>query len=314
MRARSPLCGVTIRPLFIVGAAVCTLACLGEGREQRRDHKLEMNRSTGDESRIAARIDGRPLYLEEVEHLLEETDGGLTPQDALQALINNELLYGEAFRRRFDDAPEVELERRVALARTWLRTQIEEGITEDNFDEERLQKAYLAQKERYNHGVLRRVSHVVVRTNKKGDSAERAEKLAWEIYGKVRDETVESEFLRTVGELADAHAGKLKVESLPPFPERESGFARPFVEAVFSASSIPAVLKPQQTKFGWHVIFIAEQLPAIHRSFEQVRDEIARELLPLEKKFRAEQHFKNMRAKADVFVYENHLVQPERSP
>ena len=59
-----------------------------------------------------------------------------------------------------------------------------------------------------------------------------------------------------------------------------------------------------RTRYGWHVAYVIEELPAKDRSFEDVRDELARDFLPAAKRARAKEIIDGLYGAADVILLE----------
>ena len=108
---------------------------------------------------LAAEVDGVPVSLNDVKRLLAETDAGLSVEDAVDALIRNELLAAEARRRGYEENPMARDARHLALARAILNGRIGEGIAPGSIEEARLQEYYEEQKDRFVHGAKRKVVH-----------------------------------------------------------------------------------------------------------------------------------------------------------
>ncbi len=265
---------------------------------------------------LAARVDGVPIFVEEVQDLLAPdagVDGGVTPDEALETLISNALLANEAKRRGFGEAAEVADARRLALARQLLEIRVGEGVREDTIDEKKLRRIYDAWKPRYVHGVQRRVVHFLAQTKKNMFDNAEARRIATAARAAALGAENEEAFKQRLGPFQERYKRKVRIESLTPFDAKSTTFVRPFVEGAFAVPEVTGISEPVKTRFGWHVIFVAEELPVLNRSFEEVRGELAREVLPQARKGAARELLSQLARESGVFVYEKELER-KRTP
>ncbi len=255
-------------------------------------------------SEMVALVDGVPILMEEARFML---DGGVaTAGEAVDALVDNELLAAEAIRRGWGRAAEVEFERTKAQAALLLRRVGEETTAED-VDLDEIKERYSIQKKRFVHGPLRRVIHAVVLTGKKGMESEEARSAAREIAVATAGVIDAAGFEAEVKALEEQNGWKLKVESLPPFERNEGRFAKVFVEAAYDIGG-PGEMSPAfETKFGWHVIMMLEDLPASDVSFEEARGILAEEILPGFRARRAQELVSRLVKEAGVFIHDKNL-------
>jgi hypothetical protein len=238
-----------------------------------------------------------------------EADGGLDADGALAVLIRSQLLAAEARRRGFDATAEVQDARHRALARVVVEKKIGEAVTAETLDQDKLKEFYKAQKRRFVHGVQRRVVHFLAKTGKKGMADQEALALAEKAQKTARDIVNEEDFISELGAIiTKAHRGKVLIEKLPPIDKENKRLVRSFVDAVFAVGKVPGVSRPVKTKFGWHVIFVAEQLPAESISFEEARATLSSEVLPEEKKYQASVMLEKLEKQGDVFIIEEALT------
>ena len=216
-------------------------------------------------SEMVALVDGVPILMEEARFMM---DGGEpTAGEAVDALVDNELLAAEAIRRGWGKADEVEFERTKALAALLLRRVGEETTVED-VDLDEIQKRYLEQKKRFVHGLLRKVIHAVVLTGPKGMASDEARSAAREIAVATAGVMNGAGFEAEVKALKKQNGWKVKVESLPPFERNDDRFAAAFVDAAYDIGGPGEISPAFETKFGWHVIMMLEDLPASDIAFE----------------------------------------------
>jgi hypothetical protein len=324
-----------VRAVAILFVAVVPL-CFACGRsDEGAAARVGRSSRASDPSRIAARVDGEAISVDDVSALLAdvsrrdrerrldeargagEADGGagddllpgsgLSARGALDDLVRLELLAGEARRRGFGSFAEVEDERRAALARALLERRIDRGVTAGTLDEGKLRNVYDQRKSAFVHGALRRVEHVVVLTGRSGLPDAEARKEAGRIEAEARGVTTAPAFADLGRREAAARKGKVRYERLPPFPADTRMLVKPFVEAAFRIAGPGRIADPVQTSFGWHVIFLVEELPAENLSFDDVRARLAEGLLPAARKSATDALMEGLFKNKGVFVYENAL-------
>jgi peptidyl-prolyl cis-trans isomerase C len=269
-------------------------------------------------SALAASVDGAPIRLEEVQELMENAmdvvDGGLSAAEAVDVLIRNELLGAEAERRGYGQSEEVEDVRRLALAKALLTTRVGKGVRPETVDREELRRYFEANKRRFIRGAQRKVVHVLAETKKGAFSSEEARRVAVNAREMALGAESEAEFRERLSPLVSSHDEKMKIETIFPFEAGTEKLVRPFVEAAFKVKEIPGLSRPVETKFGWHVILVLEELPPINRPFGEVEGELAEEVLPLVKKSEAAALIGRLTKEAEVFVFEDALMTGSRKP
>jgi len=257
---------------------------------------------------VAARVDGVPITVGDVRELVDETDGGLGPAEALDALVRQQLLAAEAERREFTGHGEVLSERRNALASA-LIDRLADEVSLETLDQQKLRTVYEQRLNKFVHGPKRRVIHAVARIGKKRLTDEQARQLAARVGEAASGATNRKEFRRAVLPLVAEHGRKkLRIETLPPFHEKTKKIAAPFVAAAFGLPGPGHLSEPFQTKWGWHVLLVLEELPARNTSFEEAREIIGAEVVPLEQRELVDGLVDELSQKAGVFVYETQVV------
>jgi hypothetical protein len=251
----------------------------------------------------AATVDGAVIGIDEVRALMDEADAGLTAEQALDALIDEHLLAREAARRGVAGV-DIDIERKRAMAYE-LVLKIRDETTADSIDERVLKEHYERQRERFVHGPQRRVIHAVVRTGKRGvrDPAA-AEALARRIRDAADGAASDADFAARVKPFQKEAGTSLKVESLPPFAADSRRFVKEFVDAAFAVPKIETVSPAFKTSFGWHVLYVIEELPAQDVAFAEARPVLAAELLPQEREKRIVQLLQRLMRDNPVFLYE----------
>lgn len=236
---------------------------------------------------LVARVGEREIGAGHVRELLAELDAGVGARGALDALVEQQLLADEAARRGFAGRREVAHARRNALARRLLEREAQH-VSIESLDQERLRRIYDEQLERFVHGPQRKIVHALVRTGKGGLPEREAAQAATEIGAAVADATTEAQFRAGVEPFKERLGGAVKVESLPPFAADSQRFVAPFVAAAFAIQAPGRSSAPVATRFGWHVLWLVDELPARETSFEEAKEIIGRQLVPVEQQRRVD--------------------------
>ncbi len=297
----------SVPALAVAFLIACTLGCGKRVSESPVEEVRKPGAVEIDPSKVVARVDGEPISVDEVRQLIDAVDGGMDAEQALEVLIRNALLAAEAAGRGYRKHSEVVTARQRALARALLNTKIGQGVTIDSIEDQKLRRLYERQKEIFVHGVQRRVVHIVALTGEGKLSEDEALRLVEQAVERARAATSEEEFKQLGEELKKEYPEKVRVESLPPFAADSTRFAEPFVEASFVLTGIGNVSPPAKTKFGWHAIYFAEEIPPSNRSFEEVRDELAESVLSLVKQTKSDELLESIRKKGSIFIYESNL-------
>jgi len=253
---------------------------------------------------VAATVDGEPIGLDEVRAAMDEADAGLTAEQALDALIDEHVLAREAARRGVGGV-DVDIERARAMARR-LVLKIRDETTVDDIDQRALLEDYERQRARFVHGPERRVIHAVVKTGK-GPAVDpaAAEKLAQRIRAAEDGASSADDFAARAEPFQKEAGGAVKIESLPPFSAGSKRFVPEFVAAAFAVPKVGGVSPPFATSFGWHVLYVIEELPAQDVPFAEARRVLAEERLPREREKRIVELVQRLSHDNPTFLYES---------
>ncbi len=287
---------------------LCLSAC-GTAREDNLGPGTARPTRAGpvDES-TAANVNGVSISMGEVSRLVADSPTPLTPRQALDILIRNKLLAEEAKRRGFDTAPLVEVVRKDALAKSLLETRVERGISAETLPEKRLEACYEAKKEQYVHPAKRRVVHFLAETDNGALTNDEALALARKAHNVALGAKDEAEFTARLKPILEAEGKKkVRIEHLPPFDAEDSHLVKPFVDAAFSLKSTGDVSAPVQTRFGYHILYLAEEIPAVNRPLREVRQEVAKACVPSARRKKAEEIVSSLLEQQEIFIHEDVL-------
>lgn len=149
----------------------------------------------------------------------------------------------------------------------------------ETVDEETLRSRYEETRGRYVEPEARLVSHILIQTppNADADVVQTAREKALEIAAKARAEG--SDFAALAKEYSEDPGSRNSGGDLGWI---ERGVTDPgFEETLFSMA--PGVSDPVKSSDGWHVIWLREVREESGKSFEDVRDELAKEYLESER-------------------------------
>ena len=295
---------------WIVFIGVSFLGCGNLDDAQHLAAQIEQSTAAiPPEADIVGRVDGRPIFGSEVEALVSEANGKISPREALDMLVRNALLAAEARRRGFDRYGTVKSVQKDETVRALLKLKVQDAVTLENLDPARLVRYFDDHKSLYAHGPMRRTVHFLAKTDKGLLSEEEAGRAAEQARAAAISAKNETEFQDKLKPIVAASKKTMLVERLPAFEEKGSRFAEPFVQATFKIPKVGDLSPPVETKFGFHVIYLAEDIPALNRPFEEVKSEIAKILLPVVRQERAQALLNRLLAKNTVFVYDDALGQ-----
>ena len=257
----------------------------------------------------AAVVNGVPISIREVQRLIEDAppNSPLRPAEALHILVRNELLAEEAARRGIDKDPLIDFVRKDLLAKALLKKRIEHDLTAETIPAAQLEACYEARKAKYDHPAQRRIVHFLAKINPGAFSKDEARAVAEKARAAAAGATDEADFRARMQPLLDAYGDKVLVESLPPFDAKDRGLVKPFVDAAFALSAPGDVSAPTATKFGQHILYFAEAIPAAHQPLASVREEVAQACLPKARREAASDLISDLLDRQKIFVYEDAL-------
>jgi peptidyl-prolyl cis-trans isomerase D len=136
--------------------------------------------------------------------------------------------------------------------------------------EEELKAYYEEQKENFTSAERRRISHILVSADFSKPNEEQA---ALAKITQIRERIVQGEdFAKLAKELSD---DKVSAEKGGELGYIVKGSLEPNLERVALSLAKGAISDPVKTSFGYHIVTVTELVPAMTRSFEEVKDEIA---------------------------------------
>jgi peptidyl-prolyl cis-trans isomerase C len=276
--------GVTI---VLSWSLACGCSDSSEDQRRTRDRAaLLRSRSEADDI-VVATVDGVPIHARDV--AAQARRKHVDRKEALQDLIEFELLAAEAQRRGLHDSREVIQEGKRTSVQQYLAATFEKDFTRSDVPEHELRAAYEKAKAEYVHPELRKSVHILVVTgdpNAKTPVDKTLDAQARSIANRVRDLARSdakdaASFLelaeRVKKELGDPKAPQIRAENLPPTPVTQ--LEGPFAEVLFRMTP-NTVSDPVRTRYGWHVIYLESIDRARDLPFKAVRNEILEKIWP----------------------------------
>jgi peptidyl-prolyl cis-trans isomerase C len=214
---------------------------------------------------VVAEINGRKITLADLEERLALAPPAVrlrirqNKTQYLDGLVQSELLYQEAVRRKLEANPEVE--RRINLAKR--RILIEEFVRQEinrplDVPEKDLRAFFEANRDRFRRKEVVTLSHVVLKT----------EKEAWEAAAEVRRGVPFAQVARTrsIFEATRDVGGVMGTAARGELDKK--------IEEVAFKLPIGQVSDPIQTSIGWQIIRVSERLAGTDAKFEDVKEDV----------------------------------------
>jgi peptidyl-prolyl cis-trans isomerase C len=212
---------------------------------------------------VLARINGEPITRAEVRSFIAQQKQPVAEDQALQELINVELLYQEARKAGIDKDPAVQIEVKRAtegvIASNYLKRflenlKIDEAALKARYEQE-IKKSFTDQKEY-------KARHILL------DSKEAAEDI-------IRQLDQGADF----AELAKKHSTGPSGKNGGDLGWFEPGqMVKDFSDAAIQLKPGSYSKTPVKTQFGWHVILLEDSRPVEPPAFEAVRQQLATQM------------------------------------
>jgi peptidyl-prolyl cis-trans isomerase C len=227
---------------------------------------------------VVARVGERPILASDLRHQMSE---GQSAQEALQALVRQELLAMEAKRRNLARHPEVRAAQRKAMVRKLLSQKLVSGYNEEDIPMELVEKAYRINSRRYNRPELRIVRHILVFARRKSSEVHhrRARAIAEEIRKLATGQELSPEQFEAIVPVIRAKHPDVKIRLERLGTARRGSTVRQFADASFELSDPGQVSPVVRTRYGYHVIYLDEAVPAKHTPIDEVEEEIRDRIL-----------------------------------
>ncbi len=274
-----------------VAALFCALTMAGFGcKEKRRGHCPKYTQvrrvpaQAGDV--IVAEVNGRPILASTVRHLAQ--DKGLTAEQAVQQLIDDELMVQEAERRGLHRDPEVVQAGKQAAIYHLLAQTFEKDFTPAKVPDSELRRIYKRKSRRwFNRPELRRYSHAYLtrpwfKQNRrwyidieKDRQLKRVIENFQQLATQKKPQTKEA-FQALV---ADFHQGDQTL-NVGSSLNAHKDLRKPFADVLFALKKPGDISEVIATRPWYHVAFLIEIQPRKAITFSQAKEDIRTKMFP----------------------------------
>ncbi|SDK83328.1 peptidylprolyl isomerase [Natronincola ferrireducens] len=180
----------------------------------------------------------------------------------LEELINQELFYLDALDNGLDKDETFQKELKKVEESFLKQYAINKLVKTVALDEKELGEYYESHKDHFKNPATAKASHILV------DSEEEAEAIIKELEGGLSFEEAAEKYSKCPSKAQGGNLGAFPRGQMVP----------EFEEAVFSMEK-NEISKPVKTQFGHHIIKVFEQNPEEMKSFEDVKGQLAQQLL-----------------------------------
>jgi len=243
---------------------------------------------------------------EQKKRALEQSRDPKTKQEFLQGWLAQEILYRQALQDKLSDKPEVQRVvhdlTRQALSQQLMNEQLASKI---NITDSDLQTYYAANKNKYVEPERAKISHILV------NEEDRAKELLKRLKDGADFAALAKEFSQDEG--TKANGGQIAEDVLKGSPVPGVGDANEISAGIFAAKA-PAVLdKPFKTDKGWEIVKVEERQEQRQKSFDEISQQVAMQLLRQKREEVQRQYIKEMMDKHQVVIHTSAFApaQPE---
>ncbi|MEK6711208.1 MAG: peptidyl-prolyl cis-trans isomerase [Nitrospinota bacterium] len=243
---------------------------------------------------VVAEVNGRKITLAELEERLSQAPPAVRIQirnnkeQFIEGLVQAELLYQEALRKRLEALPEVE--RRIGQAKR--RILVEEFVRRDvqrpvQLTEKEMRDFFEANRDRFRRKEQVTLSHVVLKT----------EKEAWDALAEIRRGAPFAQVARarSIFEATKDSGGVMGTAS-------RGEIEKPLEEAAFKLP-IGQVSDPIRTAIGFQIIRVSERVAGAEAKFEDVKEDVRQIYTEIRQQDAYKKMIEDLRSKGKVVVH-----------
>jgi parvulin-like peptidyl-prolyl isomerase len=233
---------------------------------------------------------------EQKKRALEQSRDPKTKQEFLEGWLAQEILYRQALQDKLSDKPEVQRVihdlTRQALSQQLMNEQLAAKIHLTDSD---LQTYYAANRDKYVEPERAKISHILVKEEGQANDLLKRLKEGAD-FAAIAKESSQDEATKASG-------GRIADDILPGTHVPGIGDANEINTAIF-AGQAPAVLdKPFKTDKGWEIIKVEEKQAQRQKSFEEVQQQVAMQLLRQKREEVQRDYIKEMMDKHQVVIH-----------
>jgi len=231
--------------------------------------------SAGDS--VVAEVNGRPILASDLRHQMK---GGKPRKQALQELIQLEVLVDEARRRGLDREPGAMKARRKAMAERMVKVGFSDGYSPETIPKDMVHMAYKRYLPRYVHPELVRVSHVIFLADAGAKPKHRAaaKAFAQQLHKQATARPMTDEAFRALLEQVDLGDSGVKGKAESLTTDQRGRTVREFADAAFKLSREGQISPVTRSMYGYHVIRLIRRIPPRNERFEQVEGKIRQQI------------------------------------
>jgi len=233
---------------------------------------------------------------EQKKRALEQSRNPQTKQEFLQGWLAQEILYRQALQDKLSDKPEVQRVvhdlTRQALSQQLMNEQLASKIHLTDSD---LQTYYTANKDKYAEPERAKISHILVKDD--GQAKDLLKRLKdGADFGAVAKESSQDEATKGSG-------GRIAEDVLKGAHVPGIGDANEINLAIFAAKAPSLVDRLFETNKGWEIIKVEEKQASRPKSFEEVQQQVAMQLLRQKREEVQRDYIKEMMDKHQVVIH-----------
>jgi peptidyl-prolyl cis-trans isomerase C len=238
---------------------------------------------------------------EQKKKALEQFRNPQAKQEFLQNWLAEEILYRQALQEDLGQKPEVkrlvhELTR-GALSQQLMNEQLASKI---NITDTDLQTYYTANKDKYVEPTRAKISHILVSDEARANELLRRFKDGADFAAVAKEASEDKATKDNGGRIAE---DVLKGTRVPGI-----GDANEINAAVFAATAPTVLDKAFKTDKGWEIIRVDEKQPERQKTFDEVRQQVTRELLRRKSEEVQREYLKEMMDKHKVIIHTSALA------
>jgi peptidyl-prolyl cis-trans isomerase C len=252
---------------------VLLAACHSAAPEHRGRFPTPLVAPAAESDDVVASVDGRPIRASQV--ATQARAAGQTAKEALQSLVDAEVLAGEAARRGLDADPEAQEAAEAAAVRRLLHTGFETEVTPANVPTSWVRKIYDQNEKTLNHDVEVDVWHILI--DARGLDAEK----------KAQARATAEDIARRAKSVHDLAAFKALADGVPRaryehvVTERDGWTVREFSHPAFEQLHNPGdVSSVIETKYGYHVMYLVGMVPPRRTTLAEAEPELRKGAFP----------------------------------
>jgi parvulin-like peptidyl-prolyl isomerase len=238
--------------------------------------------------------------------LLQQYKAPQAKQQFLQNYLAEEILYRQALQENLTEKPEIK-RLLTDVSRSVLSQQLmnEQLALKINITETDLQTYYTANKEKYIEPARARISHILVSD----------EQLAKDLIKRIKDGEDFAELAKEFSEDQDTKdkAGKIETDVTKGSYVPVIGEAGKLNEKIFQASPPGVLDEPYKSEKGWEIINVEEKQEQRQKTFDEVGQQVASELLNQKRQDIQRDFIDQMMDKYNVVIHTSVLIPTQQN-